>query len=644
MSKAKNNWITSNCNTLNSTCAARGGTKDAWDTVSKLRSGLKKAKTNTERPMKKPDGTVCKTPEENATVFRDHFQQLYGRQPAFDASVLEALSQHQTVPNLEHTPDDVEIKKATRKLKDKAPGDSDICPQVWKALIEHQPTYAVLKSVIVDFWENEIPPEEWETGLLKILAKKGDLSLPGNYRGIMLLETAYKIIAIILHDRLRPIAEGLDHEPQCGFRTKRGGTDGVFTVKIAMKKRREHGLESWILFIDLVKAFDRVPREMLWLVLEKFGVPMKLIRLLKSLHANVQVKFIVNDITNTIECVIGVKQGDILGPLLFLFYLAAVMITWKNIHKRPLCIFHTKMDDVLTGRRCNTKGEEFALSDSEYADDTAVLFPCRESLEVYLPLMIAHFAKFGLEIHVGTRTPKKDSKSEILFVSAPSKMYKDPTTYDGRDLTDVELGNDKYMPVVDIFKYLGSLLTRDCTDTADVEARINAASHAFGALRQCLFTSTDISFPAKKMVYEGLVLAILLHGSETWCLTEILFNKLCVFHARCVRAMCRVNRLHTRLYRIRTSDLLTRVGLLPIDTYITRRQLRWLGHVARMESERLPRKMLTSWVKEKRPRGAPEFTYGRGVYKALKKVNLDRSNWYQTAMNRERWRTVINSC
>ena len=63
-----------------------------------------------------------------------------------------------------------------------------------------------------------------------------------------------------------------------------------------------------------------------------------------------------------------------------------------------------------------------------------------------------------------------------------------------------------------------------------------------------------------------------------------------------------------------------------------------------MDEERLPRKMLTSWVKEKRPRGAPEFTYGRGVYKAMKKVNLERNNWYQTAMDRDKWRTVISSC
>jgi len=71
----------------------------------------------------------------------------------------------------------------------------------------------------------------------------------------MLLESAYKIIAIILHisDSLS-IVNDFDHEPQCGFCTGRGCIDGIFTIKMALKKRREHGLEMWILFFDLVKV------------------------------------------------------------------------------------------------------------------------------------------------------------------------------------------------------------------------------------------------------------------------------------------------------------------------------------------------------------------------------------------------------
>ena len=91
-------------------------------------------------------------------------------------------------------------------------------------------------------------------------------------------------------------------------------------------------------------------------------MPLKLILLLKFLHANVQVKFVVNDVTKSIESIIGVKQGDILGPLLFIFYLAAVMLTWRATHQRSLCIFHIELNDILTGRRYNTviKSEKFA--------------------------------------------------------------------------------------------------------------------------------------------------------------------------------------------------------------------------------------------------------------------------------------------
>ena len=45
----------------------------------------------------------------------------------------------------------------------------------------------------------------------------------------------------------------------------------------ALKKRREHGLESRILFVDLVKALDSVPRDVLWAVLAKTGVSPHLI-------------------------------------------------------------------------------------------------------------------------------------------------------------------------------------------------------------------------------------------------------------------------------------------------------------------------------------------------------------------------------
>ena len=60
----------------------------------------------------------------------------------------------------------------------------------------------------------------------------------------MLLETAYNIIAIILHSRLLPIEESLDHEPQCGFRPDHGCIDAIFTVKSALQKQGEKNNEN----------------------------------------------------------------------------------------------------------------------------------------------------------------------------------------------------------------------------------------------------------------------------------------------------------------------------------------------------------------------------------------------------------------
>ena len=70
------------------------------------------------------------------------------------------------------------------------------------------------------------------------------------------------------------------------------------------------------------------------------------------------------------------------------------------------------------------------------------------------------------------------------------------------------------------------------------------------------------------------------------------------------------------MYRIKMETLLESLGLDTIEGYIFRRQLRWFGHVCRMPFARTPRKFLSSWVSAKRPLGAPDYTYGRGVEKA----------------------------
>ena len=510
---AKNKWIDSHCNNINDF-----GTKKAWDSIKILKGSLMKIRPSVQKQMKKTDGSVCQTPKENADVFFNHFKNLFDQEGSYDPTVLDELPQHQIQEGYDHHPTDEEIRKAILKLKNNAPGESGVMSQPLKALLNHPDTFIILQKIVSNFWNTETVPDEWNIGRLIVLPKKGDLSLPKNYRGIMLLKITYKIIANILHSRLLPIEEQLDHEQQCGFRPNRGCIDAIFTIKSAIKKRSEHGLESWVLFLDLVKAFDRVPRKLLWDILLKYGVPPKLVNVLKALHNSFAVKIDNDLITEPVNNSIGVKQGDILGPVLFTFFITAAISSWRVKCSATPCVFMTKNDAQMTGRPFKAHGEPVTLLDSEYADDTAVIFDNRNDAVGETESLISHFNRFGTEIHSGVREPRQSSKTEVLFCAKALSLYESRDDYDNADLTDIVLTNNRYIPIVNRFTYLGSIITTNGTDDLDIETRIRKAGNAFGSLRKSIFSSCSVNYCTKGKVYCSFILPILLYGSECWSL------------------------------------------------------------------------------------------------------------------------------
>ena len=96
-------------------------------------------------------------------------------------------------------------------------------------------------------------------------------------------------------------------------------------------------------------------------------------------------------------------------------------------------------------------------------------------------------------------------------------------------------------------------------------------------------------------------------GARVGAKTEKLYSKLRQFHARCVRTMSHITLAQSRMYQIPTREIETELGLVngQILKYIARRQLRWLGHVSRMPFDRLPRRLLSSWLPYTRDQGVP---------------------------------------
>ena len=64
-------------------------------------------------------------------------------------------------------------------------------------------------------------------------------------------------------------------QEQAGFMKGRGCSDATATLKMTLQNLRAANQDSFILFVDIVKAFDSVNREMLWKILEKYGIPKK---------------------------------------------------------------------------------------------------------------------------------------------------------------------------------------------------------------------------------------------------------------------------------------------------------------------------------------------------------------------------------
>jgi len=95
----------------------------------------------------------------------------------------------------------------------------------------------------------------WRLSRMVLLPKKGDLSLCKNWRGICLLDVFSKIMSSILVARMSELMKTTGFDAQVGFRWDRGTIDGLFKTFVGLSKRKEHGLETWALFVDLVKAF-----------------------------------------------------------------------------------------------------------------------------------------------------------------------------------------------------------------------------------------------------------------------------------------------------------------------------------------------------------------------------------------------------
>ncbi len=95
-------------------------------------------------------------------------------------------------------------------------------------------------------------------------------------------------------------------------------------MKTLLHTRRNHNLGTYVAFIDLVKAYDTANHELLVQILKKFGAPTKLCLVIERLYKDLKAVLKIGKRKLEIMQGVGVRQGDNMVPVLFLFLMAAI--------------------------------------------------------------------------------------------------------------------------------------------------------------------------------------------------------------------------------------------------------------------------------------------------------------------------------
>ena len=137
----------------------------------------------------------------------------------------------------------------------------------------------------------------------------------------------------------------------------------------------------------------------------------------------------------------------------------------------------------------------------------------------------------------------------------------------------------------DKFCYLGSLISQKVHVDDEITRRVSSAAAAFGRLESRLWRDYDINVHTKVHIYRAVVVSTLLYAAETWTTYSRHIRKLKKFHYRCLRRILGVSWKH----HVSNAEILQRADIEDVEALIIQAQLRWTGHVIRMQNFRIPK-------------------------------------------------------
>ena len=381
----------------------------------------------------------------------------------------------------------------------------------------------------------------------------------------------------------------------------------------------------------------------------RLGVEEWIVRLVQGMYANARSRVRVGEgFSKEFEVKVGVHQGSVLSPLLFIIVLEALSrefragVPWEDLYADDLVIIADSLEECV--RRLLIWKEAMEKKGLRVNAGKTKVMICGTGLDLLqssgeYPCTVCRTGVGNNSIYCNGCKLWVHKKCSGLQRLTPNPDYRcarcmgNARPIDGRPQSEVQVGPDK-LKVVASFCYLGDMLSAGGGCEMAVTTCVKTAWKKFREQLPVL-TSRHLSYKTRGHVYSSCVRSAMLHASETWPLTKTNLQRLQRNDRAMIRQICSIK--PEDVARVRSSELLAKLQLEDLDLILRERRLRWFGHVGR--SSGAIRTAYDMQIDGKRGAGRPKQTW-------KKLTEKDCREWKLTTVDpqeRSIWRSGVRS-